>query len=899
MAPKKSQASKPAHSKKAPHPDSSEHSVWTWTKDALGWLCVSASVLAMLALGSSLYGGDENWMGPYLGTALAESLNLLFGSFPVLIALICATLTGVWLLLGPKWNLLSRIALGFWSVYFFTVVLFTLPISDLPVLARVHFVEHGGLVGVFLVRHLVEPVFGHAKVGPVLFSILGLVATAVLAFGLRWRHFSWLPPLWSRVRDSLRGRVSLANLRIPALGGGAMATARPAQAGPVHDADTGDFAVVRKGEVSPFKGPVGKLDRSRVRKDPTVAPDVAISSKAVLAESEDSLRLDAIRDIEARLAVATDPRVIRSLRDELADLRRIQGMNEWEDDRAGQLRIEGMVRRREALESVPENTSVKKASIPASAPVPSQPVFHTSEPIQMEPSVVLPKVKPMELLAEERTATEYDAYRVPRVEAILPVPPVQEVDYSEEELQEISHNLEVQLENFRVKGKVTGIATGPVITRFEIEPGPGVKVARFAGLSDDLALALRASSIRVLAPIPGKSVVGIEIPNRKAQTVYCRDILESPRFAPKPENIQIVLGKDITGNAFVMDLAKAPHILIAGQTGSGKSVCINVLMASILLSKSPEELRMILVDPKVVELKMYEKIPHLLHPVVTQPEVAVQALKWACWEMDRRYEVLAKARVRNIAGFNQKFKEDTLDEAVDSEDRRHMPFIVIVIDELADLMMVAGKEVETSIARIAQKARAVGIHLVLATQRPSVNVITGLIKANLPTRISFKVASHIDARTVLDRAGAEKLLGRGDMLFRATEDPEPNRVHGAFLSDPEAEALSKACSEQNVNFPQLATFEVAEVGLDAAEAEGGAEEGNLDELFFDAAELGVASGGISTSMVQRRFQVGYARAGRIVDQLERNGICSKANGSKPRKMLIDEEQLMNLMRSRR
>lgn len=846
-------------------------------KDCAGWLLISLSALAGLALFSDVYGGaNENWMGPYLGTALALSLHVIFGKLPEILFLAALLGSGIQLLSWGRIPRLARMVAGVWSVFIFVSVLMTLGISDLPAHSRVHFESHAGMFGLFLVRHAVEPLFGQAKVGPVLLCLVGLGGTAVLAFGLRADHLAFLKRGLQQIWQWLRSHWPAGKFKLPSL---SALGAKPALSVP-HDADTGDFAVIRKGAVTPFKGPVGKLDRSRARKDASKVGDASRVQSPALAMQPGPETMDAIQTIEAQLALATDPREIRNLRDELAELRRIQGINDWEDDRAGALKIEGMVRRRE-----------EAAAPPTAAPRPAEPVpVVTALP-------VLPKVEPMELLAEERAATEYDVYRVPRVDAILQVPPVQEVDYSEDELQEISHSLEVQLENFRVKGKVTGIATGPVITRFEIEPGPGVKVARFAGLSDDLALALRASAIRVLAPIPGKSVVGIEIPNRKAQTIFCRDILESSRFAPKPENIQIVLGKDITGNAFVMDLARAPHILIAGQTGSGKSVCINVLMASILLSKTPDELRMILVDPKVVELKMYEKIPHLLHPVVTQPEVAVQALKWACIEMDRRYTVLADARVRNIAGFNQKFKAGELPDLVSPEDNKHMPFIVIVIDELADLMMVAGKEVETSIARIAQKARAVGIHLVLATQRPSVNVITGLIKANLPTRISFKVASHIDARTVLDKAGAEKLLGRGDMLFRATEDPEPNRVHGAFLSDPEAEAMALACSSQNVNYPQLETFEVAEPGLDESGV-GGGDPAQLDSLFFEAAELGVASGGISTSMVQRRFQVGYSRAGRIVDQMERMGLCSKANGSKPRNMLVDEEQLMNLMRTR-
>ena len=495
----------------------------------------------------------------------------------------------------------------------------------------------------------------------------------------------------------------------------------------------------------------------------------------------------------------------------------------------------------------------------------------------------------------------YDEYKIPEISKILDTHEVQTADYTEEELNAIGKMLEEKLENFKVKGRVIGCETGPMITRFEVEPGPGVKVSRFSALQEDLALPLKVSSIRILAPIPGKAAVGVEIPNRKFQTVFCRDVFMSEKFKPAPDKILVALGKDITGEAFTMDLAKAPHLLIAGQTGSGKSVCINALMASMLFSKTPDELRMILVDPKAVELKMYENIPHLLAPVITKPEIAIQALQWLCYEMDRRTEVLASAKVRNIGGFNAKFEAGELPDEVPEEDRGHrMAFIVVIIDEMADLMMVAGKEIEKSVARLAAKARAVGIHLVLATQRPSVKVITGIIKANLPTRISFKVASQIDARTVMDHAGAEKLLGRGDMLYKAVNDPDPVRVHGAFLSDEEAERLADACSDQNVFYPQVESFDVS--GGEEGDEEGGGSMKNekLDKLLFEVAQWAISVNGLSTSAVQRHFSVGYSRAGKIVDQLYGLGVCGPSKGnSKPRAMLVGMDELMQLERSGR
>ena len=495
--------------------------------------------------------------------------------------------------------------------------------------------------------------------------------------------------------------------------------------------------------------------------------------------------------------------------------------------------------------------------------------------------------------------TVYDEYKVPAINDILEEHEPQTADYSEEELNAIGKMLEEKLENFKVKGRVIGCETGPMITRFEVEPGPGMKVSRFSALQEDLALPLKVSSVRILAPIPGKAAVGIEIPNRKFQTVYSLDVFQSEKFKPSPEKILVALGKDITGEAFTMDLAKAPHLLIAGQTGSGKSVCINALMASMLFSKTPDELRMILVDPKAVELKMYENIPHLLAPVITKPEIAIQALQWLCYEMDRRTEVLAAAKVRNIGGFNAKFEAGELPDEVPEEDRGHrMAFIVVIIDEMADLMMVAGKEIEKNVARLAAKARAVGIHLVLATQRPSVKVITGIIKANLPTRISFKVASQIDARTVMDHAGAEKLLGRGDMLYKAVNDPEPVRVHGAFLSDEEAEKLADACSDQNVFYPQVESFDVSDGEGDEDGEGGGKDLGKLDKLLYDVAVWAVECRGLSTSAVQRHFSVGFGRAGKIVDQLYSLGVCGPAKGnSKPRAMLLGIEEIQSMQRS--
>ncbi|MBR2075630.1 MAG: DNA translocase FtsK, partial [Fibrobacter sp.] len=642
---------------------------------------------------------------------------------------------------------------------------------------------------------------------------------------------------------------------------------------------------------------------------------------------------------------------IREIRNKIAEIRRAREEINWENERQGNLVVKGAVRGGESettdeatvvAGAAPEEATVVAGSVeetqaatvaktmadnveptqvgdaePPAEPDEDEedfiPQVVSSDEVDQDPSYVPPSNigtssggttvtgSGVTGIPQPDPTVHYDEYKVPSVDEILDTHEPQPADYTVDELNAIGKMLEEKLENFKVKGKVVGCETGPVITRFEVEPGPGVKVSQFSALQDDLAMALKAVSLRILAPIPGKGAVGIEIPNRKMQTIFGRDIFESDAFKPSPEKIVMALGKDISGEPFAMDLAKAPHLMIAGQTGSGKSVCINALMASMLFSKTPDELRMILVDPKAVELKMYENIPHLLAPVITKPEVAIQALQWLCYEMDRRTEVLASAKVRNIGGFNAKFEAGELPEEVPEEDRGHrMAFIVVIIDEMADLMMVAGKEIEKNVSRLAAKARAVGIHLVLATQRPSVKVITGNIKANLPTRISFKVASNVDARTVMDHAGAEKLLGRGDMLYKAVNAPDPVRLHGAFLSDEEAEKLADACSNQNVCYPQLETFEVAEEG---GEGEDGEENAAMsekkDKLLFEVAKWAIECGnGLSTSAVQRHFSVGYSRAGKIVDQLFGLGLCARSTGnSKPRAMLIDMDQLMQLERS--
>ncbi len=453
-------------------------------------------------------------------------------------------------------------------------------------------------------------------------------------------------------------------------------------------------------------------------------------------------------------------------------------------------------------------------------------------------------------------------------------------------LTEKATQLQRTLHSFGVSAKVENISVGPAITRYELKPAEGVRVSKIANLSDDIALNLAAESIRIEAPIPGKQAVGIEIPNKEKESVPLRDVIESDEFEDNKSKLTVALGKDVAGNIVLADIAKMPHVLIAGSTGSGKSVCINTIITSIIYNAKPSEVKMVMVDPKVVELSVYNGIPHLLIPVVTDPRKAAGALAWAVQEMDHRYNLFAEKGVRDLKGYNAVIEKGSEEGTIGK-----LPQIVIIIDELADLMMVAAKEVEDSICRLAQKARAAGMHLVIATQRPSVDVITGLIKANVPSRIAFAVSSQIDSRTILDQVGAEKLLGKGDMLYYPASASKPVRVQGAFVSDGEVEKVVDFVKSNGVaTYNEDILEEIEKSNKSDGQKEQEAEEDDMDPFLMDAIELAVETGQASTSFIQRRFKVGYARAGRIIDQMEARGIISGYEGSKPRRALITMER---------
>ena len=492
------------------------------------------------------------------------------------------------------------------------------------------------------------------------------------------------------------------------------------------------------------------------------------------------------------------------------------------------------------------------------------------KPIEVEKSSVAVETSEEGSSAVPKAAGE-KTYRLPPVSMLKPGP--QHTIGLSDEVRENARILQETLQSFNIDAKILNASQGPSITRYELEPAAGVKVSKIVHLADDIALKLAATDIRIEAPIPGKAAVGIEVPNKKLTGVNLRDVIDTDTFRKAAGGVPVCLGKDIAGNPIVADLTKMPHLLVAGSTGSGKSVCINTFIASILFKQRPEDVKLILIDPKVVELSNYNGIPHLLTPVVTDPKKAASVLRWAVREMDDRYKRFAITHTRDISRYNELHPEDT------------MPFIVIIIDELADLMMMASDDVEKSIIRLGQKARACGMHLVLATQRPSVDVLTGLIKANVPSRIAFAVSSQVDSRTILDMAGAEKLIGKGDMLFYPLGASKPLRVQGAFISDSEIDEMVEFIKAQGgPNYDeavQKAQSENPEDSVDFFE----------DDLMRQAIDMVLETGQASTSMLQRRFRVGYTRAARMIDMMEAMHIVGPNNGSKPREILMTADEV--------
>jgi len=503
---------------------------------------------------------------------------------------------------------------------------------------------------------------------------------------------------------------------------------------------------------------------------------------------------------------------------------------------------------------------------------------------EVSPPPIIPSDEGQKALEPRQEALPFPepaegGYHLPSL-ALLEGGKGKEVTVSEEVLWANSQILEGKLRDYGVEGKVVGVRPGPIVTVYEFKPAPGIKVNRILNLEDDLALALSALSVRIQAPIPGKPVVGIEIPNPVRETVHLKDVVSSESFQRANSKLTLAIGKDISGNPFVIDLARLPHLLVAGSTGSGKSVSINCMICSMLFKVTPDEVKFLLIDPKMLELSSYEGIPHLLLPVVTDPKEAAIALRWMVEEMERRYSIMAEKGIRNIDKYNQKMREETLPPPEEgSTPKKKIPYVVVVIDELADLMIVSGREVEESIIRLAQMARAAGIHLILATQRPSVDVLTGLIKVNFPARISFQVSTKTDSRTILDAHGAEHLLGSGDMLFLPPGSSKLRRVHGAYISEGEIRKIAEFWRRQGSPSYDRSV-------LQERRERKSAEDEVYDEKYDEAVAFVTQTGQASISLIQRRFRIGYNRAARIIERMEQEGIVGPSDGVKPREVLI-------------
>ena len=581
--------------------------------------------------------------------------------------------------------------------------------------------------------------------------------------------------------------------------------------------------------------------------------------------------------------------------------------------------LEGMGKTFQGMKSTFEKIQKARAESAEAKINDSDPVIVTRS--RPEPVVIQTKEKPEKKKKEEKQdfvvqdhfpfMGSSSNYEVPPLSLLNDIPPAdigKDTNKAHKDILASSAILEKKLADFGVQGRVVQVLPGPVITIFEYEPAPGIKVSRISSLTDDLALAMRCLSLRILAPVPGKSVVGIEIPNLRRETIYFRDVMESDEFQGSDSKLTLAIGKDITGEPAVQDLAKTPHLLMAGSTGSGKSVGLNSMICSILLNATPDEVKMIMIDPKMLELSVYDGIPHLIAPVVTNPKKAAAALQWAVTEMESRYKMMAERGVRNINGFNDlaeklqkeyeiEFKkhekankglkpvsednEDEGEEVLLPEPPAKLPYIVVLIDELADLMMVASKGVEDSLTRLAQMARAAGIHLIVATQRPSVDVLTGIIKANFPTRMSYKVTSRVDSRTILDAMGADKLLGRGDMLFLPPGSSNLLRLHGVMVSDEEIEKIVGFIKKQAKPLYEEDIFQAAEI-----EAKDETEEEEYDDKYDEALAIVAKERQASISYIQRRLRIGYNRAARIIETMEREGVVGPSDGVKPREVYV-------------
>ena len=750
-------------------------------------------------------------MGYALDGILAYGFG--FGRIVVPLALIIAGLK--YIMLRKAWPLTAVWAWGAWAYELFLTLIHLVIVPDgaefMPASLRVG----GGIAGAVLASAL-RGLLG--QIGAVLFIVVAAVITALL-----WKKWSIAEPV-AIVSNKATEEVSkMSDKAVESL----------------QDASTA-IRSWQKPHIFDFQKEEEKEEERNALQQEQAAAVSALGEdrEAKTAETEDKVPFTPVYTDEAADSYEADP--------------------DYEDDYAEQDETDDTVQ---------------------DAPVPTD-LAHETDVLQSD----MADLKPVEV---EKTAATADVgtagtSAVPKAEGKRPyhLPPMTMLNPGKgqsgglsDEVRQNARILQETLQSFNIDAKILNASQGPAVTRYELEPAAGVKVSKIVHLADDIALKLAATDIRIEAPIPGKAAVGIEVPNKKLSGVTIRDVLDTDAFKNTVGGVPVSLGKDIAGNPVIADLTKMPHLLVAGSTGSGKSVCINTFIASILFKQRPEDVKLILIDPKVVELSNYNGIPHLLTPVVTDPKKAASVLRWAVREMDDRYKRFALTKTRDISRYNELHPEEA------------MPFVVIIIDELADLMMVASNDVEESICRLAQKARACGMHLVLATQRPSVDVLTGLIKANVPSRIAFAVSSQIDSRTILDMAGAEKLIGKGDMLFYPMGASKPLRVQGAFISDAEIDKMTEFIKQQGGpeydESVQKAQSEHSDSEIDFFE----------DELMMQAIDMVLETGQASASMLQRRFRIGYTRAARMVDTMEAMHIVGPSNGSKAREILMTPEEV--------
>lgn len=805
-----------------------------------GILYLALAILLLTSMVSHQLSMAESLLGPWFGSYLALGFEYFFGAIPQLFIPCVLVYIGI--------NILMDLALDFRRLFLTALLICILcvfmAIPNLPKVADPEFYASGNLLGYLVVRFVLSPLFGTARFGSYfIFAVLFLL-TSMLFFRID------IVDLFHRVgtffSQKCTERWPLFITKVCSLFGKKR----------VSHENKNDAIIIE--ETSSCA--------SSVSETPVLETPQSAQIPVQTPISPDSVENPHVEEKEPQTSSAETFTYTPAARSLPAETPEVSQDTQNEEDDGGSIADAALL---DPLLASGEGT-IHKSTVSST----------------MEVEVVEPEEQEKE-------------YRLPSPD-LIPDPPVQDGITDEKWITDRGRDLIRTLEEFKVKGCViTRVNPGPVVTQFEIELAPGIRVGKVLGLQTDLALKVGGKAIRIQAPIPGRTAIGIEIPNDKREMVYYKKILLSPEFSQCNAKLPVIIGESIAGVPKIEDIAKMPHILIAGQTGAGKSVGINSFIATLLFSKTPKELRLIMIDPKKVEMACYEGIPHLMSPVVTEPDKAVAALQWAVREMENRYRLLAKVGAKNLESFNKRYDDGILEKCVndgkiDASENDPLPYIVVIIDELADLMMTASKDVEALIQRLAQLARAVGIHLIVATQRPSVDIITGPIKANLTSRIAFRTIQQQDSTTILGSPGAEKLLGNGDMLYLKNGAPAIERYHGAFISEEDVENLVAQIKEQGVETRKIQFHKADESGSGAHSSQGGGASDERDELFEEAARMIVASGIASTTALQRRLRLGFARAGRIMDQLCEAGVVGEGRGAKPREILIDATVLEDM-----